>query len=355
MEDSASYERLANDVYVYGSVSLAMAMATETKMVDCLCTAQSPLTSADMAGQLKLKERYVGEILNSLTAIGLVQLEAGTGGKEGKEARFWVPPSCRKALKKAAVDFVMVSSSAKQYADVRKCIDQDGPSYVESRFDSESSDDLDEWGIAYLDCITEGILETPGLKERLEKGIKAVEVGCGTGRLFLHFAALFPNSHFTLTELDPKPLEEARRRAEEEGLTNVTFQTLDVMLVPDELKESADWLLTCNVIYNLSGPLEALRGIRKALKRGGQYSLVDMFLSSFLADNVNDKAAAALYGMGAFNCIPSSEQQSGSAEALDWGAEKAMELVEAAGMKVLGLTRSKAMNTTAVCMCQKPN
>ncbi|XP_076460900.1 S-adenosylmethionine-dependent methyltransferase Rv2258c-like isoform X2 [Babylonia areolata] len=335
-----------------------MAMATETKMVDCLCTAQSPLSSAEMAGQLKLKERYVGEVLNSLTAIGLVQLEAGTGGKDGKEARFWVPPSCRKALKKAAVNFVMVSSSAKQYADVRKCIDLDGPNYVECRYDSDDCfDELDEWGIAYLDCITEGILETPGLKERLEKGIKALEVGCGTGRLFLHFAALFPNSHFTLTELEPKPLEEARRRAEEEGLTNVTFQKLDVMQVPDELKESADWLLTCYVIHDLSNPLEALRGIRKALKRGGQYSLVDMFLSTYLADNVNDKAAAALYGMGAFNCIPNSEQQSGSAEALGpcWGAEKAMELVEAAGMKVLGLTRSEAMNTTAVCMCQKPS
>ena len=55
--DMAAYERLTNDVYVHGSVSLALAMAQETGMIKVLCQAEGPLTSAQVAREAKLKER----------------------------------------------------------------------------------------------------------------------------------------------------------------------------------------------------------------------------------------------------------------------------------------------------------
>ena len=55
--DVAAYERLTHEVYVYGSVSLALAMAQETGMVTVLCQAEGPLTSAHVAHRTKLKER----------------------------------------------------------------------------------------------------------------------------------------------------------------------------------------------------------------------------------------------------------------------------------------------------------
>ena len=55
--DMAAYERLTNDVYVHGSVSLALAMAQETGMIKVLCQAEGPLTSAHVARRAKLKER----------------------------------------------------------------------------------------------------------------------------------------------------------------------------------------------------------------------------------------------------------------------------------------------------------
>ena len=53
----AAYKRLTNDVYVHGSVSLALAMAQETGMIKVLCQAEGPLTSAHVARRAKLKER----------------------------------------------------------------------------------------------------------------------------------------------------------------------------------------------------------------------------------------------------------------------------------------------------------
>ena len=55
--DMAAYKRLTNDVYVHGSVSLALAMAQETGMIKVLCQAEGPLTSAHIARRAKLKER----------------------------------------------------------------------------------------------------------------------------------------------------------------------------------------------------------------------------------------------------------------------------------------------------------
>ena len=54
----AAYKRLTNDVYVHGSVSLALAMAQETGMIKVLCQAEGPLTSAHVAREAKLNERW---------------------------------------------------------------------------------------------------------------------------------------------------------------------------------------------------------------------------------------------------------------------------------------------------------
>ncbi|XP_076460896.1 S-adenosylmethionine-dependent methyltransferase Rv2258c-like [Babylonia areolata] len=353
MEDPAKYESLANDVYVYGSVSLALAMAKETNMVDCLCSAESPLSSADIAGQLKLKERYVREVLNSLTAIGLVQLEAGTGGKEGKEAKYWVPPPCRETLKTFGAFTLAISASVRHYPDMRKCFDLNGPPGV--RYHPDSFQLMDKIAEVQVDSIVEAILETPGLRERLEKGIKALEVGCGTGWLFLRFASMFPSSHFTMTDPIAEPLEVARKKAESQGLKNVSFQVLDIFERPENLAENFDWVASMEVIHDLPYPLRALKEIVAMLKPGGQYSLVDQFVPGTIRDNVDSRDAASLYAIGTFLCVPESFQQPDS-EALGpcWGTEKAYELVKAAGLTVLGLTRKESLGTLGVCMCQKP-
>ncbi|KAL8622590.1 hypothetical protein ACOMHN_009224 [Nucella lapillus] len=350
--DAGSYERVAYDVFVYGSVSLALAMAKEIGLVHCLCTAHGPLTAQHMATQLTLKERYVREMLNSLTVGGLVQLEEGTGGKEGAEARYWVPPTCRQTLQYVGALTINISCSAKQYADVRKCFDLEGPTYV-----ARKSDTYDESTPTLVNKLAEALLLTPGLTQLLERGIKALEVGCGPGKLFLHLAAMFPNSHFTLTNLTPEPLEDARWQADKHALTNVAFYTLDIYHMPGHLRDSVDWLLSSYVIHDLPHPGQALLEIRKALKPGGHFSLMDFFVSSYVAENMKHykKEAVALYTLGTFNCIPLSYQHPDS-EALGacWGIERVRQLVDDAGMKILGLTKTKMLDSTAVCMCQKP-
>ncbi|KAL8622594.1 hypothetical protein ACOMHN_009228 [Nucella lapillus] len=353
LKDQASYDRLANDVFVYGSVSLALALATETNMVDCLCTALSPLTSTQVAGQLKLKERYVREALNSLTAIGLVQLEEGTGGKEGAEARYWVPPTCRQTLQTMGAFQLSVTACARHYGDMVDCVKLDGPHGV--RYDASTFDAMDKIAVVQVDPIREAILETPGLRDRLEQGVKAIEVGAGSGWLALHFAAMFPKSHFTITDPISEPLELSRQQAQAKGITNVSFQTLDIFQVPENFRDNFDWVVSMEVIHDLPYPLKALKQITDMLKPDGHFSLVDQFVPGHIKDNVDSKDAASLYAQSVFLCLPESYQQPDS-EALGpcWGTEKAIELVKAAGMTIRGLTKSESLGTLAVGMCQKP-
>ena len=71
--------------------------------------------------------RYVREVLNGLTVAGFVRLEEGTGGKDGREARYWVPKACRATLNKASITSCIISACVKRYSDVMNCFDLDGP------------------------------------------------------------------------------------------------------------------------------------------------------------------------------------------------------------------------------------
>ena len=182
-------------------------------------------------------------------------------------------------------------------------------------------------------------------------------MGCGAGILGCRLAAMFPNTRFTLTDVSPEALECTRKRVQEAGLTNVTVHLLDVCQVPDDWKEKFDWMVARDVIHDLPYPLKALQSINKVLKSGGHFSLFDLFVSTYVAENLANDEAASLYTLSSFFCIPESYQQPDS-EALGacWGEEKARELLNTAGFKVLGLTRSATedMGAMAVCMCQKP-
>ncbi|KAK7109972.1 S-adenosylmethionine-dependent methyltransferase Rv2258c-like isoform X2 [Littorina saxatilis] len=350
----SSYEELTRDVYTWGSVSLALAMAHETGITPILCQAQGPLSSHQLAQQGKLKERYVREVVNALAVAGLVQLEEWTGGEDGVEARYLVPDTHRHALKAAGTFCGLVSTCARQFSGVKECFDVDGPSCV--RYENSMFNALDELGVLRANNITTAILKTPGIKQLLDDGIEVAEVGCGTGRLAHHLAAMFPKSHFTVTDVVEQPLQLARQRAEGERLTNMTFHLLDVCKVPYAWTEKFDWMFAFDVIHDLPYPLEAIKGVFKALKPGGHFSMVDELVSSFVAENKNNMAAARLYALGTFLCIPESYQQPDS-EALGpcWGEEKARDLLGKAGFHVLGLTRSgtEDMGPMAVCMCQK--
>ncbi|KAL8580143.1 hypothetical protein ACOMHN_044796 [Nucella lapillus] len=354
--DEAAYKTLAGNIFVNGAVSIMMTLAQEIGLVKLLVDTATPLTSQDVASQLRLKERYIRELLSSLAALKLIQVEKGTGGKDEPAARFYLHPSHQHAFQKNALLTIYTTTSATRMPAIRASLPQDAPNcgllYATEEFNT--------W--VHVTEFTKGlvantILKTPGLKEQMEKGIQAMEVGCGTGSVMCHLAAMFPKSHFLLTDLVPEGMEHAKNTAKKMNLTNVTFQLLNIFDTTDKLNDSFDWILAFDVIHDLPYPQEGLERIRKMLKPGGNLSMVDMFMSTYLRQNIGNPTAAAMYAISTLNCIPESYQKEDS-QALGacWGKEQARELVDKAGLHIIDFIDTFPENpgVFGLCMCQKP-
>src|SRR5699024_7443122 len=67
-----------------------------------------------------------------------------------------------------------------------------------------------------------------GLTEKLEAGIKMLDVGCGSGKILNKFASLFPKSQFIGIDLSPEATARGTLEAAQMGLTNVEFVVKDL-------------------------------------------------------------------------------------------------------------------------------
>ncbi len=69
-------------------------------------------------------------------------------------------------------------------------------------------------------------------------------------------------------------LEQARRRVQDAGLTNVNFQPADIFHLPFE-PESFDHVFVCFVLEHLPDPVAALLALQKVLKIGGTMTVIE--------------------------------------------------------------------------------
>ncbi|XP_076465875.1 S-adenosylmethionine-dependent methyltransferase Rv2258c-like [Babylonia areolata] len=355
--DEKTYAQMAENIHAAGCVSLAMSMAMQTGLVKVLMEASQPLSSQQLADQARLKERYVRELLSSLAALKLIQLEEGSGGSDGRPPMFFLPPQHRTSFEHSATGAVSVSMVGSRFTRVRALFSRDCPDQGLT-YNDDFFHDMELSFEPSKDRVAAAILKTPGLKEKMERGLRALEIGCGSANVSCHLAAQFPKSHFLLTDLSPEGAESARRTIKRLGLTNVSVQLMDIYQSPQDWADRYDWIFAMDVIHDLPYPLKALQEVRRMLKPGGHFSMVDMFMSSYLSENVGNPLAAALYTIGTFLCIPESYQKADS-QALGpcWGEQLALRLVKEAGMEVLDLidTLREAPRLIALCMCQKAN
>jgi SAM-dependent methyltransferase len=124
------------------------------------------------------------------------------------------------------------------------------------------------------------VLRQAGLAE----GLRVAEIGCGTGNVTCWIARQIGQRGAVIgIDKNQPQIEQARRQAAEQKLTNVTFQEGDAY-TPGLPSESFDMAYCRLVLMHLQRPLEALRALRDLVRPGGRVVCEELELGQWLCN-----------------------------------------------------------------------
>jgi ubiquinone/menaquinone biosynthesis C-methylase UbiE len=296
---------------------------------------QPPLTSAEIAARAGLNERYVREWLGAMVTSGVIIVDQ-------ESVRYQLPPEHAAYLTRAAgadnlavfAQYVPLLGNVED--DIVECFRKGGGVPYERfpRFHTVMAEDS---GLSVLSSLEAHILPlVPGLTERLKRGLKALDAGCGSGRTLNRLAEIFPRSSFVGMDLSTEAIRAARDEASAKGLKNIEFAVVDLSDFDRTAEfEAFDFITTFDAVHDQGKPLNVLKGIYRALKRDGVYLMQDIKGSSHVYENIGHPIGTFLYTASCLHCMTVSLAQGGEGLGAMWGEEKTREHLQRAGFRLV--------------------
>jgi len=227
-----------------------------------------------------------------------------------------------------------ISQLASVEDEIIKCFEEGGgvPYEKYGRFHEVMAEDS---SLTVLSSLESHILPlVQGLRERLEGGIRVLDVGCGSGRIMNRLAELFPNSRFVGMDLSREAIEAARGEASTKSLDNSAFECADLSDFHASAEPGAfDLVTTFDAVHDQAQPLNVLKGIHRTVKPDGIYLMQDIGASSHLHENIDHPAGTLLYTISCLHCMTVSLAQQGEGLGAMWGEQKTRDYLEQAGFK----------------------
>jgi ubiquinone/menaquinone biosynthesis C-methylase UbiE len=313
-----------------GALCLMASIGHRTGLFDAMRD-QPPLTSNEIASHAGLNERYVREWLGAMVTSGVVTVDA-------QSLTYHLPPEHAAFLTRAAgpdnlavlAQYVPLLGSVED-AIVDRFKNGGGVPYEQfPRFHAVMAEDQ-----SILSSLESHILPlVPGLADRLARGLRWLDAGCGSGRVVNRLAALFPNSRFVGMDLSKVAVRAGREEASATGLKNVEFVEVDLSEFDRNAEpESFDVVTTFDAIHDQGRPLNVLRGIHRALRSDGVYLMQDIKGSSHVHKNLEHPVGTFLYTISCMHCMTVSLAQGGEGLGAMWGEEKTREYLQRAGFR----------------------
>ena len=103
---------------------------------------------------------------------------------------------------------------------------------------------------------------------------QVLEAGCGVGAQTITLVRNSPHAHITSVDISESSVAEAKRKIEEAGFSNVSFQQGDIFKLPFK-PESFDHIFVCFVLEHLTRPVEALNCLKNLLKFSGTITVIE--------------------------------------------------------------------------------
>jgi SAM-dependent methyltransferase len=289
-----------------------------------------PVTPAELSRRTGTNERYLREWLANQAAGGYVEYDART-------ATFTLSPEQALALatddSPASVQGAFQSIGA--FAAARERIAQrfrtgEGLPWGEHDHDLFAGTErffrpgyaahlVDEW-IPALD----------GVEEKLERGARIADVGCGYGTSTVLLARAYPRCRLVGYDTHPASIDVARENAERAGVADrVRFEVANAVSFAGT---GFDLIAHFDSLHDMADPVGAARRVRQALAPGGTWMLVEPYAGDRLEENLNP-VGRLYYAASTLVCVPNSLAGRGPALGAQAGEARLREVVEQAGFE----------------------
>lgn len=293
--------------------------------------AGGPMTAGELAEKTGIAQRYASEWLSQQAASTYLSYDAAT-------ARFTLPPEHAMVL--AVEDSPVNLQGAFDLATVM----MENQTLVEPAFRTGKGVG---WGAqsqclfctvgrffrpSYQNALVQSWLPSlDGLIAKLERGATVADVGCGHGFSTVIMAKAFPNTSFVGYDFHPDSIAEARRHAEEHGVSGNT--RFEVALASEFPGRGLDLVTFFDCLHDMGDPLGAARHVRQTLKPDGSWMVVEPAAADRLEDNINP-VSRLYYAASTMICVPTSlDQPVGAALGAQAGLEKLSSTINQAGFR----------------------
>jgi len=315
-------------VLQHNALGVAIAVGHRTGLIQKLTELQEPKTSTEIANATGLNERYVREWLAILVTSSIVNMDK-------EKDTYFLPRHCVSYFKSHS-NCLLFEELFMMFApilpQIQQCFKNGGgipySSYEEfhqvmSVFSKECHNQT---------LIQKFLPSIEGMQEKLESGIRYLDVGCGVGIPCMLMAKQYPKSEFYGFDFSEKAINEAREMADSQGLKNVHLVLHDCAVFDSKYEEMFDFITAFDSIHDQARPAEVLSNIYKMLKHGGIFSMVDVNSFSNPADNIGTHLSALKYAISLLHCMPVSLYFDGGVGlGTCWGRELAMKMLKEAG------------------------
>jgi ubiquinone/menaquinone biosynthesis C-methylase UbiE len=143
-------------------------------------------------------------------------------------------------------------------------------------------------------------------------------------------AEAFPASSFTGLDFHAASIEEARKKARDAGLGNVSFDVATAKQFPGE---GYDLVCIFDALHDMGDPVGAAAHVHSVLKPGGSFMVVEPMAGDRLADNLH-LLGQIFYGFSTVACVPASKaQEVGLALGAQAGEARLADVLKQGGFK----------------------
>ncbi|HZY63329.1 MAG TPA: class I SAM-dependent methyltransferase, partial [Edaphobacter sp.] len=168
-----------------------------------------------------------------------------------------------------------------------------------------------------------------GVQEKLERGAKVADIGCGLGSSTILMAKAFPKSEFFGFDYHDGSIELARKQAKREGLdARLHFETAMAKNYPGR---DYDFVACFDCLHDMGDPVGAAGHVHSTMKSDGTWMIVEPFSEDATEANHNP-IGRVFYSASTLLCVPASiSQEVGLALGAQAGEKRIGDVVRAGG------------------------